>query len=254
MTKKHQYYLTTLIIKIVIFVILTIFIWLEMFDIVNVNLTKSFEGFGFFKYLSPLHLVWLLMMIYIIINISNWKIKHPAGQKAFKEYFLPTPCEKERIKMAQKVALKGMIKVIILYLIINLAASGLFLYLKVANIVNKKNVLLFLNLQLFYYMFDYFCIVFWCPLQSWLMHNRCCRTCRIFNWGTFMIQVPMLFTTVVNGFSFYGLSLLVLSFIDLIGWEIKQHKHPEYFYEVSNSFLSCKNCTDHFCKTKKRIG
>ena len=45
--------------------------------------------------------------------------------------------------------------------------------------------------SIFYFFFDVFSVVVWCPLQIFMMRNRCCTTCQIFNWDGIMAATPL---------------------------------------------------------------
>ena len=62
----------------------------------------------------------------------------------------------------------------------------------------------------FFYVCDLICVLIWCPFRL-LMRNRCCTTCRIFNWDHLMMFAPMLFVR-----SFYAQSLLLMSLVVFI--------------------------------------
>ena len=57
----------------------------------------------------------------------------------------------------------------------------------------------------------------------------------------------MMFTPMIYVGSFYSLSLLVMSLIVWLAWEITILLHPERFWWGSNVALSCANCTDKLC-------
>ena len=94
---------------------------------------------------------------------------------------------------------------------------------------------------------DIICIVFFCPFQSWILKNRCCTTCRIYNWDFAMMFTPLWVAPGLLNYYLVGLSLIVF-----FHWEINHHRHPERFYENTNSCLSCKNCKELMCKNKWR--
>jgi hypothetical protein len=75
-----------------------------------------------------------------------------------------------------------------------------------------------------------------------MLGNKCCTTCRIFNWDHMMMFTPMLLVG-----SFFSISLLVMAIIDLAVWEITIYLHPERFWENSNMALKCSECTDKLC-------
>jgi hypothetical protein len=102
-----------------------------------------------------------------------------------------------------------------------------------------------LLLSLLYYVFDLICIVIYCPFQALIMKNRCCVTCRIFNWDSIMMFTPLIFVR-----SLFSWSLVAIALILLIHWEVTYRKHPERFMEESNANLNCAHCNDRLCKVK----
>lgn len=70
-----------------------------------------------------------------------------------------------------------------------------------------------LMLTVFFFICDYICILFFCPFQTFVMKNKCCVNCRIYDWGHFMMFTPMLFIR-----SFYSWSLFFTSLVVLIHW------------------------------------
>ena len=78
-------------------------------------------------------------------------------------------------------------------------------YTSIAQIV-ENGTLYFLNvidlgivviISLAFSVCDLICILFFCPFQTWMMHNRCCTTCRIYNWDFAMMFTPLIFIVVV---------------------------------------------------------
>ena len=63
----------------------------------------------------------------------------------------------------------------------------------------------------------------------------------------------MMFTPLIFIPSFYTYSLLILSLMLLLKWELYYHKYPERFSEVTNSNLQCKNCKEKLCHHKKQL-
>ena len=102
--------------------------------------------------------------------------------------------------------------------------------------------------SLFYAVCDIICILFFCPFQSWMMKNRCCVTCRIYNWDFAMMFTPLLVIP-----SFYSWSLSGMSLLLLLRWELNRWIHPERFDERCNAGLSCANCREHLCRHKRAI-
>lgn len=101
---------------------------------------------------------------------------------------------------------------------------------------------------MFYFMFDVFSVVVWCPIQIVFMRNRCCATCQIFNWDGIMAATPLIF---VGGW--FGWPIVALSVIVLLRWEIAAARHPERFDESTNARLSCVQCTEKLCRIRGKI-
>ena len=92
------------------------------------------------------------------------------------------------------------------------------------------------------------CILFFCPFQSWFLKNKCCCTCRIYNWDYAMMFTPLFFVRKT-----YTWSLLALSVALLFRWEITFYLHPERFSEKTNDYLQCRNCSEKLCAHKKQL-
>ena len=48
-------------------------------------------------------------------------------------------------------------------------------------------------LFLVYSICDSVCILFFCPIRRWFLKNRCCTSCRIYNWDYAMMCTPLFF-------------------------------------------------------------
>ena len=92
-----------------------------------------------------------------------------------------------------------------------------------------------------FYVCDLICVLIWCPFRL-IMKNKCCTTCRIFNWDHLMMFTPLIY---VSGF--YARSLLLMSIAVWLLWEVSVMLYPERFWEFSNEALKCSNCTDKLC-------
>lgn len=259
MTKVKKVYLARVIVRIVCFVLMTILILFEMFGKTNFfNIQESLEGLGFFKNLSPLHIIWILLMHYMIIDFFNTKVRHPGSAKIFGKRYMKKEYDKEELKKTRKFYNKGALYTALSFLALNLVVGSVCFLLKYFDLLNfnenkGKYGLILLIFQLFYFASDFICVMFFCPFQSWMMKNRCCRTCRIFNWGAVMIEVPMMMYIFLFGPSFYAISLSVMGIIMFLKWEITLLKYPERFFQISNEYLSCKTCSDPFCKIKPKV-
>ena len=99
-----------------------------------------------------------------------------------------------------------------------------------------------------YSVCDMICILFFCPFQSWFLKNKCCCACRIYNWDYAMMFTPLFFVR-----RSYSWSLLAVSLILLLRWEITFYRYPERFSEETNSYLRCENCSEKLCSHKKQL-
>ena len=106
------------------------------------------------------------------------------------------------------------------------------------NVIN--NMIIFM-ISVAFYVCDLICVLIWCPFRL-IMKNKCCTTCRIFNWDHLMMFSPMVFI-----FGFYSLSLFILSVVAWLVWEICILTYPQRFTEMTNSALKCSECTDKLC-------
>ena len=72
--------------------------------------------------------------------------------------------------------------------------------------------------------------------------------CRIYNWDFAMMFTPFVFVL-----HWYTWSLLAMSLMLLVRWEVTLSEHPERFSDVTNACLSCANCEEHLCHHKKQL-
>ena len=95
---------------------------------------------------------------------------------------------------------------------------------------------------------DIICILFFCPFQTWFMKNRCCASCRIYNWDFAMMFTPLVFIPSIYTYSLLGCALLLL-----LRWEIAYRVHPERFSTSTNKCLDCSRCEEKLCSHKKQL-
>ena len=126
-------------------------------------------------------------------------------------------------------------KVMLLWLSFNAIFGILYLF----DIIGVEDLLM---LSVFYFLCDYICILIFCPFQTFIMKNKCCTTCRIFNWDHLMMFTPLIF---VGGF--YSTSLVIMSILAWLVWELCVMMYPERFSEMTNAALKCSECTDKLC-------
>ena len=201
----------------------------EEFNILN--------GFNFFKKFSVFHILWGLWLIDMFFQLIPVRKHVPLGsQKLFIQRFRPIreKINYEELKKYISFTAKAAGKVVVLWVALIAVIGALFFF----NIIDRK-VLLVISVA--FYVCDLICVLIWCPFRL-ILKNRCCTTCRIFNWDHVMMFSPLIFIP-----SFYSWSLVGLSLIILLIWELAILVHPERFWEFSNDALKCANCTDKLC-------
>jgi len=213
---------------ILIFALVLYFTGFEKHDIL--------QGFAFFHKFSPLHILWGLWMLDMLQQLIPAKNIALGSHKVFRKRFRPTleRINKDSLKNYIVTTTRSAYKVMVLWAAL-IAALGLLKYWGILTDVH-----LFLVSVLFY-VCDLICVLIWCPFRL-IMKNKCCTTCRIFNWDHFMMFTPMLY---VKGF--FSQSLLAMAVVILLIWELCVLLYPERFWEKSNMALKCSECTDKLC-------
>lgn len=195
------------------------------------------SGMRFFSGFSPLHLLWGIWVIDMIAQLFPIQ-KHVSigSMKLFRLRFKPI-----REKINQQ-ALKRYI--------VSTTRSAFWVMLMWSMLIAAIGALHFSGvltdtalfmITVIFYICDLICVLIWCPFRL-LLKNRCCTTCRIFNWDHLMMFSPLIF---IKGF--YPLSLFALSLVVFLVWEGCIALFPERFWEHSNAALQCANCTDKLC-------
>ncbi len=195
------------------------------------------DGMNFFKTFSPLHLLWLVWVVDMVLQIFPIKNKVPLGsQKLFANRFRPIreKINYEALKTYIVATTKAAYKVFLIWCAL-IAAIGVLYY---TGIINR--VALFM-ISVVFYVCDLICVLIWCPFRL-IMKNRCCTTCRIFNWDHLMMFSPLIF---MGGF--FAVSLVLMSIAAWLVWELCVMMYPERFWDHSNVALQCSQCTDKLC-------
>lgn len=205
------------------------------------------EGMNFFQHCSVLHLLWLMWAWYMLEKLLPLRSQKPIGcRKHRKEEFQPTkeyqawvaagkPRDEtsifwQRFCKERREYGRGAWLVLGSWL---LAAVGIGL-LRRCGFLGSRELLVASALI---YVGDLVCLLIWCPFRDILMKNRCCTKCRVYNWDTLMLLVPILFIP-----GFFSYSLLFGALLVVGEWEVSHLRHPERFYSVSNAALQCRSC------------
>lgn len=231
MSETRKRYFARLIGRCLIFIVCFImcFTQEDEFNILN--------GMNFFSKFSIFHLLWFIWMIDMILQIIPIKNKIALGsQKLFANRFRPIreKINHKALKNYVVTTTQSAYKVFIIWGILILAIGVIYKF----GYINKT--VLFM-ISVFFYVCDLICVLIWCPFRL-IMKNKCCTTCRIFNWDHLMMFTPLIY---VGGF--FSVSLVVMSVIAFLVWEMCIIIYPERFCEMTNAALKCSECTDKLC-------
>lgn len=230
MSKIRKQYFARLFGRIAIFIACLIMCFKsDFYNILN--------GMNFFSEFHILHLLWIIWMFDMILQIIPMKNNVALGsQKLWANRFKPVGEKKyyKALKAYTRKSTSGAYIVFIIWTLL-IAILGILYHFEIIN-----EVWLFM-ISVFFYVCDLICVLIWCPFRL-IMKNKCCTTCRIFNWDHLMMFSPLIF---VGGF--FSLSLVITAIIAWLIWEIVVLIHPERFCEITNDALKCINCTDKLC-------
>ncbi len=180
--------------------------------------------------------VWLIFVVEMLLRFFPSRMESMGCQKEFAKNYIPTgqPLPRNR-------SWKTTFAVAAAWLLLNGAIGALYF----AKLIDVGILII---ICLVYSVCDVVCILFFCPFQTWFMKNRCCTTCRIYNWDFAMMCTPLVFVPKLYTYSLLGLSLLLL-----LHWEITYRLHPERFYPECNAALHCANCQEKLCSHKTQL-
>lgn len=240
-TPMLKVYIVKLLVRVGIFIAVLIAYILHK-DILVAFMTHEFT-FGISEYgISPLHVMWAIFMVMMIRHLFPRDFFTMALRKEKKDTYVEQEGynQLDLLKFIQDMNIKSWI-----VLLVWLTFNAVFAFLYLLGIIHEADLLM---LSVFYFLCDYICILFFCPFQTFIMKNRCCVNCRIYDWGHLMMFTPLLFIR-----NFFSWSLFFTALVVLIRWEIGYAKHPERFWSGSNKTLQCVNCKDKTCQLKRKI-
>lgn len=190
---------------------------------------------------SPLFLVllgviWVVFVAEMLSRMFPSPLESMGCEKQFRRNLRPVEGETPHLQSG-----KITFAVAFVWIALNALFGGLYF----AGIFDRGLLLL---IALAYSVCDMICILFFCPFQTWFMKNKCCTTCRIYNWDYAMMFTPLVFIP-----SIYTWTLLGLAVVLLVLWEVRVHAFPERFCECSNQSLACKNCKEKLCHHKRQL-
>ncbi|MBE7041832.1 MAG: hypothetical protein E7400_07700 [Ruminococcaceae bacterium] len=185
-----------------------------------------------------LGVIWIFFFVEMVLRFFPSKFESTGCQKQFARNF-------ERKDSIQEPETRG---------------QGIRTFWAAASWIMPNTVLTILYLTgvfdtglmvlvaLAYSVCDVICILFFCPFQTWILKNKCCVSCRIYNWDYAMMFTPFIFIR-----NFYTWSLLAMALVLLVHWEVTYRRHPERFCEETNGHLSCGKCEEKLCHHKKQL-
>ena len=183
-----------------------------------------------------LWVLWLVFAVEMILRFFPSRLESPGCQKQFA-------CNYQRSGETEIVIHDNNATMLVALIWISL--NAVFGVLHMTGIFDDGIMIL---ISCAYSVCDMICILFFCPFQSWFLKNKCCSSCRIYNWDYAMIFTPLFFVRKP-----YGWSLLAMSVVLMLRWEITFYRYPERFSEKTNLYLRCENCTEKLCAHKKQL-
>ena len=196
---------------------------------------------GTFFYTTPALMIaiYAVFVLEMIMRFFPSNLESPGCQKQFRRNYIKTGNTNIDVQDNNAVVLVAIIWV---------ALNGIFGFLRLTGVFDDGIMILICGA---YAVSDIICILFFCPFQSWFLKNKCCCSCRIYNWDYAMMFTPIVF---VQNIKFWYLwILLVMSIMLAVRWEVTFFLHPERFAESTNAYLSCSNCTEKLCMHKNQL-
>ncbi len=183
-----------------------------------------------------LTVTWAVFVVEMILRFFPSRLESPGCQKQFARNYIKSGETQIVVHDNNATVLVALIWIIL---------NGVIGALRMLDILDDGILILLCSA---YSVCDMICILFFCPFQTWFMKNKCCGTCRIYNWDYAMMFTPLFFVR-----RHYAWSLLALSVLLLIRWEITFYRHPERFSENTNEYIRCRNCPEKLCAHKKQL-
>ena len=183
-----------------------------------------------------LYISWAVFAAEMILRFFPSRFESPGCQKQFSRNYEKSGSTNITIPDNNAAVLIALIWITL---------NGVFGALRLEGLLDDGIMILLCSA---YSVCDIICILFFCPFQTWFMKNKCCSSCRIYNWDYAMMFTPLFFVR-----KSYTWSLLALSVALLIRWEVTFFLHPERFSEETNDYLRCRNCTEKLCVHKKQL-
>lgn len=121
--------------------------------------------------------IWVLFMMEMVLRLLPSKLESKGCQKQFQSMYKPG-----QGRPVAGTAKSGRKITALVWILINLPFALLY-YL---GIFSQSELMI---LAMVYSVCDMICILYFCPFQTWIMKNRCCTNCYIYNWDYAMMYV-----------------------------------------------------------------
>lgn len=202
------------------------------------HINPAFPGAGTGSIARPwiIAIVWAVFAVEMILRFFPEKDESMGCQKIFARNYIPAP-EPKPVPCYRR----SLLAIAIAWTVLNGTIAALYF----THVIDRGAMLL---VSLFYSVCDMVCILYFCPFETWFLKNKCCGTCRIYNWDYLMMFTPLIFIP-----SFATWSLVALALGLFAKWEITFRTHPERFHEETNLALTCRECTEKLCAHKKQL-
>lgn len=198
------------------------------------------DPFDFLSEIGVIHfLIFGVFAVEVTLRFFPSRLESMGCQKQFAHNYIPTvESDGGRHRLG---TWRSTLAVLLVWLSLNGAIAALYY----TGIIDEGILVL---IFLFYSVSDMICILFFCPFQTWFMKNKCCGSCRIYNWDYAMMFTPLVFVPhpLARALFLMGILLLVV-------WEITILLHPERFDVATNAALRCANCSEKLCHHKKQL-
>ncbi|MCL2189287.1 MAG: hypothetical protein FWC16_13495 [Defluviitaleaceae bacterium] len=233
--KNTKIHVATLIFRIALlaYVLLLRFPIIDRFTYGEAFLWLLALNYDFF-----LWVVWAYLIFEMLFRLFPNKMIAIGARKHFSVSYNAAPEATQNNDLRRDLH-KGTALVFFSWLFITI---GVLFWLHITGWLTPLTVII---LMLGYAVMDIVFILFFCPFKAWFMKNRCCTTCRIYNWDYLMMCAPLLAFP-----SFYTLSLFLMSLAVFLQWEISAYKNPHFFSHKTNANLRCDTCDDGLCRLR----
>ncbi|MDR2656313.1 MAG: hypothetical protein LBB86_00625 [Oscillospiraceae bacterium] len=195
----------------------------------------------FFAAFTPAHVLWVFWMALFIKRAIPAGQRFMAGRKAFAQYNDIVACGARGLKANTRRLNNDALNAALCGLALNVPFYLLYWF----RVIDASALLVY---AVFFFFVETVSETLFCPLQRFVMNNRCCQVCRVYMWRSIFTVAPLLAAP-----NFYSITLIMAASVSLVAWELSFRKHPEFFFEGSNRNLRCSACADKLCQIRGKM-